>query len=164
VTPEQKLAELAIELPTESPTGVLSPSSVIRANVQASIQQCRGNFVVMSAVPSVGTQLKYAGRIGDNLSVEDGFQAARLSAINAIAEMKVLLGDLSRVRQIVSVLSFMVTTADFVEHPLVSNGASEIFHQVFGDRGRHSRGSLGLYSMGGRVPVELIVTAEIDGD
>lgn len=162
LTPEEKLAEMGITLPSESPTGVISATEDIEAHVEASIQQVKGSLVFTSQIPSVGTEGKFLGRLGENLTAEEGYQAARLCAINALGEMKVFLGDLSRIRQFIMMLGFVVCTPEFTQVPLVSNGATDLFAEVFGDRGKHARATMGIQSLAGGHSVEIVVWVDVE--
>lgn len=100
------------------------------------------------------------GKLGADMSVEGGAEAAKACAINLIAQMKAALnGDLSRVRRIVKLTGFVNCTPDFTEQPKVMNGASDLMVQVFGDAGRHARAAVGAPSLplGAAVEVDAIV-------
>jgi len=101
----------------------------------------------------------YSGKLGTDLSVEDGYGAARLAALNCLAAVKTAIGDLDRVKAIVKVSGFVNSAPDFVDQPLVLNGASDLLIDVFGDRGRHARCAVGMASLprGMAVEVEMIV-------
>lgn len=149
---EKRLQELGIDLP-EPPKAVGSYVPVIRT----------GNLIVTSGqLPWKGDRLAFTGKVGTDLTVEQGYEAARLSAINAIAQLKLAAGDLDRVRQIVRVEGFVHCGPGFRGHPQVLNGASELLNAVFGERGRHTRTALGIHEMPLDSPVQLILWAEID--
>lgn len=149
---EQRLCELGIELPAP-PKAVGAYVSVIRT----------GNLVVTSGqLPWKGDQLAFTGKLGTELTVEQGYEAARLSAINAMAQLKLAVGDLDRVRQIVRVEGYVHCGPGFREHPQVLNGASDLLNAVFGERGRHTRTALGIHEMPLNSPVQLIVWAEVE--
>ncbi len=126
---EARLVELGIELPT--------PSAPAANYVPAVIS---GGFVFVSGqMPLNVLGLAYAGKIGREFDLAAGKEAARLSAINIVAQAKAVLGDLDRVRRVARVTGFINATEDFAEPHLVLNGASDFFVEVFGERGRHSR-------------------------
>jgi enamine deaminase RidA (YjgF/YER057c/UK114 family) len=133
VTPEDRLAELGIELPAAPPA------------VGAYVPWARtGNLVVTSfQLPWQGGELAYIGKLGAAQTTEDGYQAARLCALNGIAQLKAAVGELSKVRQIVRVEGHVGCTPEFTEIPQVLNGASELVNDAFGDAGRHTRTALG---------------------
>jgi enamine deaminase RidA (YjgF/YER057c/UK114 family) len=133
VTPEERLAELGIELPPAPPAvGAYVPW------VQT------GDLVVTSfQLPWRGGELAYTGKLGLDLTVEDGYAAARQCALNGIAQLKDAAGDLSRVTRIVRVEGHVGCAPDFADIPAVLNGASDLVNDVFGERGRHARTALG---------------------
>ena len=150
--PEERLKELGIELPPP-PKAVGAYVTVIRT----------GNLVVTSGqLPWVGDRLLFSGKLGSELSVEQGYQAARQSAINAIAQIKSVVGNLDRVKQIVRLEGYVHCGPGFRQHPQVLNGASELLLAVFGDRGKHTRTAVGIHEMPLDSPVQLIVWAEVE--
>ena len=102
------------------------------------------------------------GRLGDDLTVEDGYDASRITAIRMIITLKDFLGDLSRVRRIVDMTGMVAATADFGDHPKVIDGASDLLVQVFGERGRHARAAIGMGSLPFNTAVEFKMIVEID--
>jgi enamine deaminase RidA (YjgF/YER057c/UK114 family) len=110
----------------------------------------------------VNGELIYEGKIGDKLTIEQGQEAARQTAINIISVLKDYLGDLDRVKKIVKVLGFVNSAPGFVEQPYVINGASELFQQVFGDKGKHARSAISANELPFNTPVEIEVIVQID--
>lgn len=92
-------------------------------------------------------KLKYLGKVGADLSLEDGAAAARVCGLNIIAQAKAALGDLDRVVRIVKLNGFVNAPADFTDHPKVINGASDLLVEVFGDAGRHARVAVGVSNL-----------------
>lgn len=118
-----------------------------------------GNLIFVSGqLPSENGQL-VKGTLGKGLGVEDGYQAARLCAINCLGAVKSLIGSLDRVVRIVKVTGFVAATPEFTDHPKVINGASELMQQIFGEQGLHARAAVGMASLplGVAVEVEMIV-------
>ena len=113
---ESRLQELGITLP-DSPAPLANYVPVVRT----------GNLIYLSGVGPMAKSdgSEYKGKLGDNLSVDEGYDAARLTAVNLIARLKGYLGDLDRVTQIVKLLSMVNATPDFIEPPAVSNGCSD---------------------------------------
>lgn len=149
---EQKLAELGIALP-EAPAPVAAYVSVTRT----------GNLVITSGqLPWVGDKLVYEGKLGGDLNDEQGYEAARVAAINAIAQLKLAVNDLDKVKQIVRIEGYVHCADGFRGHPQVLNGASELIAQVFGDAGKHTRTALGINEMPLNSPVQLVVWAEVE--
>ena len=149
---ESRLLELGITLP-DSPAPLANYVPVVRT----------GNLIYLSGVGPMAKSdgSEYKGKLGDNLSVDEGYDAARLTAVNLIARLKGYLGDLDRVTQIVKLLSMVNATPDFTEPPAVSNGCSDLMVEVFGDRGRHARSAIGVATLPGGIPIEIELIAEI---
>jgi enamine deaminase RidA (YjgF/YER057c/UK114 family) len=121
-----------------------------------------GNLIFVSGqVPVVGGEFKFQGKLGGDLSVEDGQAAARLCGINIIAQVKqVLGGDLDRVTRIVKLGGFVNSTPDFVQQPQVINGVSDLMSEVFGDKGKHARAAVSAGSLPVGVAVEVDAVVE----
>ena len=149
---ESRLQELGITLP-DSPAPLANYVPVVKT----------GNLIYLSGVgPTAKSDgSEYKGKLGDNISVDEGYDAARLTAVNLIARLKGYLGDLDRVTQIVKLLSMVNATPDFTEPPAVSNGCSDLMVEVFGDRGRHARSAIGVATLPGGIPIEIELIAEI---
>lgn len=105
--------------------------------------------------------MAYAGRLGEHLTVEQGYEASRLAALNAIAQLKDALGELSRVVQLVRLEGNVHCAAGFHDHPQVLNGASDLLIEVFEERGRHTRTALGIHDMPLDAAVQLSLYAEV---
>ncbi len=129
LAPEERLRSLGIELPPAAPAvGAYAPTVIT------------GNLLMTSGqLPWIAGDLKFKGKIGRELNVEQGYQAFRLSALNAIAQLKAALGSLDRVRQIVRLEGTMGCAPGFTDQPSVLDGASDIVNEVFGPRGLHTR-------------------------
>ena len=149
---ESRLRDLGIELPP-APKAVGAYVTVIRT----------GNLVVTSGqLPWKGDKLLFTGKLGSELTIEQGYAAARQAGLCAIAQLKLALGNLDRVRQIVRLEGFVHCGPGFRQHPQVLNGASELLNAVFGERGRHTRTAVGIHEMPLDSPVQLIVWAEVE--
>ncbi|MBM80774.1 MAG: hypothetical protein CMJ78_09290 [Planctomycetaceae bacterium] len=148
---EAKLSELGITLP-EAPAAVAAYVPWVRT----------GNLVMTSGqLPFQNGQLAFAGKVGGNVTAEEGYECARICAINAIAQLKAAIGDLDRIVQIVRLEGNVHSAPGFQGQPQVLNGASELLNEVFGDRGRHTRTALGINEMPLDAPVQLSVFAEV---
>ena len=149
---ENNLSNLGITLP-ESPAAVANYVPVVRT----------GNLIYLSGVgpakKSDGSEFK--GKLGSDLNVEEGYDAARHTAINIIARLKGYLGDLDRVDQIVKVLSMVNSDPDFVDPPAVTNGCSDLLVEVFGEKGKHARSAIGVATLPGGMPIEIEVIVQI---
>jgi enamine deaminase RidA (YjgF/YER057c/UK114 family) len=147
--PEARLAELGITLPTP-------PSPV--ANYVNGVRT--GDLVFLAGKgPRRPDGSEVTGKLGADVTVEEGYEAARLTAINQLAVLKAMLGDLDRVVRIVKVLGMVNSAPDFVDQPAVINGFSDLIVEVFGERGRHARAAVGMASLprGQAVEIELVV-------
>jgi|TARA_B100001750_G_scaffold127075_1_gene100805 enamine deaminase RidA (YjgF/YER057c/UK114 family) len=149
---ENNLANLGITLP-ESPAAVANYVPVVRT----------GNLIYLSGVgpakKSDGSEFK--GKLGSDLNVEEGYDAARHTAINIIARLKGYLGNLDRVDQIVKVLSMVNSDPNFVDPPAVTNGCSDLLVEVFGEKGKHARSAVGVATLPGGMPIEIEVIVQI---
>ena len=119
-----------------------------------------GNLAFVSGqIPLEGKELKFKGKVGTDLTVEEGQQAAALCTINALAQLRAALGTLDRISRIVKVTGFVNCGPSFTDHPKVVNGASDLLVKIFGDRGRHARAAVGMSSLplDSAVEVEMIV-------
>jgi enamine deaminase RidA (YjgF/YER057c/UK114 family) len=137
VKPGSRLRELGLLLPpAPSPLGAYVEVSQV------------GSLLFLSGtLPLVDRKLAISGRLGANLSVEQGRQAVRLAALNALAAAQEYLGDLNRLKKIVKLSVQLVTTEEFVEHAAVADGASDLFAQLFGPESGHTRVVYGVQSL-----------------
>lgn len=151
-TPVEKLAELGITLPTSTPA---------IANYVPAVRT--GNLVFLAGQIARDAEGKIVtGKVGRELTVEQGAAAARTSAIQLLAALQAEIGDLSRVKRIVRVGGFVNCTDDFTAQPKVLNGASDLLVAVFGDRGRHARAAVGVNALPAGAPVEVELVAEVE--
>ncbi len=104
----------------------------------------------------------FQGKLGREISREEGYQAARICALNLLSQLKVFLNNLDRVRKIINVRGFVASADDFYDQPAVINGCSDLLVEIFGDRGRHSRCALGVNVLPGNIPVEIEMIVEIE--
>ena len=148
MTIEQRLDELGITLPPV-PTPAGNYVHAVRS----------GNLLFLSG-KGPGSAF---GKVGAQVSTEQAYQHARSVGLVLIAVMKSELGDLNRVKQIVKVLGMVNAVADFGEQPKVINGCSDLFVEVFGERGRHARSAVGMGSLPSQITVEIECIVEVDG-
>lgn len=147
--PEARLAALGIVLPP-------APQPV--ANYVNGVQT--GDLIFLAGKgPKRADGSEVHGKLGADLNIEQGYAAARLTAINQLAVLKTMLGDLKRVKRVVKVLGMVNSDPDFIEQPAVINGFSDLIVEVFGERGRHARAAVGMASLprGQAVEIEMIV-------
>ena len=118
-----------------------------------------GNLVFLSGHLAKKDGKVWVGQLGKNMDTEEGKAAARAVAIDLLGTLHAATGDLNRVKRIVKLISLVNSTGDFTEHHLVTNGASELIAQVFGDAGSHARSAFGVAQipMGACVEIEMIV-------
>lgn len=148
---EAKLTELGIELPSPP-----KPAGNYVGGVQV------GNILFMSGCgPSLPDGGSITGKVGGDLSVEDGYGAARQVGINMLANIKAQVGNLDRVKRVVKVLGMVNANPDFKEHPKVINGFSDLMVEVFGDNGRGGRSAVGMGSLPFQIAVEVEMILEI---
>jgi enamine deaminase RidA (YjgF/YER057c/UK114 family) len=148
-TIEARLAELGLTLPSApNPVANYVPYAVT------------GNLLFISGqISKAADGTIVTGLLGRDVAVEAGQSAARLCALNILAQAKAALGDLDRIAQVVRLTGFVAATADFADHPKVVNGASDLMVEVLGDKGRHTRAAVGVAGlpMGSAVEVDAII-------
>jgi enamine deaminase RidA (YjgF/YER057c/UK114 family) len=105
--------------------------------------------------------LLYSGRVGKEVSVEEGYAAARQTMLNLLSVVKAELGDLDRVERIVKVNGYVNSAPDFDRQPAIINGASDLLEKVFGPRGKHARTSIGVSDLPGHIPVEIEMVVQV---
>lgn len=148
---ETRLAALGIQLP---------PAAAPAANYVPFV--LNGTMLYLSGqLPFKDGKLIHLGHLGDTLTIDEGYQAARLCAINLIAQIKAAIGDLDRVHRILRLGGFVAGTATFNDQPKVVNGASDLMVEVFGDVGRHARSAVGVSSLPLGVAVEVDAVVEV---
>ncbi|MXZ13631.1 MAG: RidA family protein [Candidatus Dadabacteria bacterium] len=147
---EERLSELGIELAKEVPAlGSYVPATV------------SGNLVFISGqLPVKDGELAFTGKVGSDLTVEQGYQAARLAAINGLSVISHTLEGLRQLSRIIKVTGYVASAPGFTEQHKVVNGASELFTDVLSERGRHARVAVGVPSLPMDSPVEIEIVAE----
>lgn len=155
VSPEARLQALGITLPPP-------PSPV--ANYVPTVRT--GNLVFLSGHAPLQPEGGFVtGKVGDDLTLEEGREAARLAAIALLASLKAEIGDLSNVTRIVKATGMVNATSDFTEHSQVINGFSDLMVEVFGvERGKHARAAVGMVSLPLNITVEIEMVVEVAGD
>jgi enamine deaminase RidA (YjgF/YER057c/UK114 family) len=152
-SPETRVKELGITLPTPAkPVAKYKPTVLI------------GNVLYVSGHgPAKGDPALMAGKVGAKLTLEQGKECAKLVGINILATVKASLGSLDRVKRLVKTLGMVNAAPDFLEHPQVINGFSELMAQVFGDdAGVGARSAVGMGSLPGDIPVEIECIFEVE--
>ncbi|MBW1861405.1 MAG: RidA family protein [Deltaproteobacteria bacterium] len=150
---EAKIEELGLQLPTPA-TPVANYVSAVRT----------GNLVFLSGhgpVREDGSQI--TGKLGSDLSVEEGYEAAKRVAIGLLGSLKGLIGDLDKVTRIIKLLGMVNCDSTFKDQPQVINGASDFLVDVFGDKGKHARSAVGMNSLPFDIAVEIEMIVEVEG-
>ena len=151
-TPEENLAKLNITLPKTS-APVANYVNAVRT----------GKLIYLAGKGPIRENGQYiTGKLGDSLTVEQGYEAARITGIIQIGVLKDLLGDLSKVKRIVKVNGYVNSTNNFVDQPKVMNGYSDLMVEIFGDKGKHARSAVGMYALPSNIAVEVEVIVEVE--
>jgi enamine deaminase RidA (YjgF/YER057c/UK114 family) len=152
MTPEQRLAELGYVLP-QTPPAI--------ANYVGAVQT--GNLIFLSGKgPDQIGGRHWLGKLGAELSTEQGYEAARDCMLNLLAVLRDEIGELSRVKRVVKLLGMVNSTPNYHEQPKVINGASDLLVGIFVDKGRHARSAVGMQALPGGIPVEIEMIVEIE--
>lgn len=151
-TPEKKLKALGIEL--------IAPTKPV-ANYVKAVRT--GNLIFLSGHgPSKADGTSIKGKVGADLTVEEGKEAARITAISLLSTLKAEVGDLSKVKRIVKVTGMVNCAPDFYDQPQVINGCSDLLVEVFGDKGKHARAAVGMVSLPSNIAVEIEMIVEVE--
>ncbi|MET4923292.1 RidA family protein [Streptomyces sp. PSRA5] len=151
---EAALAELGLTVPQ-----VVPPLAAYQPAVRS------GAYVYTAGqLPMVEGKLPVTGKVGAEVTPEEAKDLARVCALNALAAVKSVIGDLDRVARVVKVVGFVASASDFTGQPAVLNGASELFGQVFGDKGVHARSAVGVAVLPLDAPVEIEIQVELVAD
>ncbi|MEM1359909.1 MAG: RidA family protein [Bacteroidota bacterium] len=148
----KQLTTLGIDLPT--------PSKPL-ANYVNAVRT--GNLVFLAGKgPTRPDGTRITGKLGEDLSIEAGYEAARVVGINQLAALQAEIGDLNKVRRIVKVLGMVNSTPDFTDQPKVVNGFSDLMVEVFGERGKHARAAVGMAALPSNIAVEIEMIVEVE--
>jgi enamine deaminase RidA (YjgF/YER057c/UK114 family) len=140
---------------------VLTPPSNPVANYANVVRV--GNMLYLAGKgPTRPDNTTVTGKVGKDLSIEQGYEAARLTAINHLAVIKSELGSLNKVKRIVKVLGMVNCTEDFKDQPKVINGYSDLMVEIFGEKGKHARSAVGMYALPFNMAVEVEVIVEVE--
>ena len=148
--PEARLRELGLTLP--------SPAAPV-ANYVRAVRT--GNLLYLAGHSECGDKFT-TGKVGRDVTVDSAYISARLTGLCLLSTLKAELGDLRKVRRVVRVFGMVNATPEFVDHPRVINGCSDLLVQVFGERGRHARAAVGMSSLPANIPVEIEMVVEVD--
>lgn len=151
-TIEDRLATLGVTLPTPAAPAANYVPYVVS----------KGMLYISGQIPVGPNGIEYVGKLGRELDIEQGRAAARLCAINILAQAKAALGDLDRVARIVKLTGFVNSDIEFGDQPKVVNGASDFIVEVFADKGRHARSAVGVAGLPFGVGVEVEAVIELE--
>ena len=150
-TPEQKIKQLGIELP-QIPESLGSYHDMVKV----------GDLVFLSGKGPLKADGKYiTGKVGQDLTANEGYQAARLSAINQLAILKQTFGSLDKIKRIIKVNGYVHTADSFTEQSKVMNGFSDLLIEVFGEQGKHARTSVGVFTLPQNMAIEVEMIVEV---
>ncbi len=149
---EQKLSDIGLELP-EQAKAVGNYLPAVRV----------GNLLFVSGHgPYNDGRIKMAGKLGRDLTVEEGYQVARNVTMNCLTSIRSALGDLDKVKHFVKLLGMVNCTEDFKEQPKVINGCSDLLVELFGEAGKHARSAVGMQALPFEIPVEIEMIVEVE--
>jgi len=148
---EEKIRKLGYELPPlPEPAAVYVPAVIV------------DNFIFVSGqTPKKGNKLIYTGKVGRDITLEEGKKAAEICILRCLSTIKHIIGDLDTIKKIVKVTGYVNTYDNFTEHSYVINGASELLEKLFGDKGKHSRVAVGTNSLPGDASIEIEMVVKI---
>lgn len=148
---EEKIKELGITLPeVPKPAAAYIPAKKI-----GNLAFCSGQGPVKEGKPV------YIGKVSSERTIEEGYKAARICALNCLAAVKSLVGSLDKIEEIVQVRGFVNSAPNFGRQPEVINGASQLLEQIFGEKGKHARCALGTSNLPGNITVELEMIVKV---
>lgn len=151
-TPEEKLKQANITLPAAQKP-VANYVNAVRT----------GNLIFLSGKgPTNPDGTHITGKVGKELTIDQGYAAARLTGINLLAVLKEELGSLNKVKRIVKLLGMVNCTENFTDQPKVINGCSDLMVEIFGDKGKHARSAVGMYALPSNIAVEIEMIVEVD--
>lgn len=154
LSPEARLKALGIELPP-APTPVASYVPAVRT----------GNMVYLAGQgPLAGGKPTVTGKVGAEISEQEGYKAARATILVSLAALRAEIGSLDRVRRIVKVVGWVNSAPGFTRQPWVINGASDLLIEIFGDAGKHARSAVGANELPLNIPVEIEIVVEVAPD
>lgn len=150
---DQRLSQLGIQLP--------APPKPVATYIPA--VQVGGLLFLSGMIPFRDGKLALEGKLGRDLTLDQGAEAARLALLNALAVIRNEFGTLDRVKQVVRLVGYVASAEGFVQQPAVMNGASDLLVAIFGEKGRHARVALGAAELPLNAPVELELIVQVEG-
>ena len=151
-TPEENIARLGLDL-SKVPAPVANYVPAVRT----------GNLVYMSGQGPKTTDGGWMkGKVGDTVTMEQAYEAARLCGVHLLAALRAEIGDLNKVQRVVKLLGMVNAVPGFTDHPQVINGCSDLLVEIFGDGGKHARSAVGMGSLPMQIPVEIEMIVEVE--
>jgi len=149
---EEKIKSMGLTIP-KTPKPVASYVTCVQTGklVYTSGQGCKKDGIVA-----------YQGKLGKDVTVEEGYEAAKIAILNTLSILKGHLGTLDKVKRVVKLLGFVASTPDFDQQPKVINGASNLLLEIFGDKGQHARSAIGTNALPSNMPIEIEMIVEIE--
>lgn len=148
---EDKIKELGYEIP-EAPKPLAAYIPALKV----------GDLIFTAGqLPSIKGKLKFTGKVGADISIEQGANAAEICAMNCLSVIKSVIGSLDNIEQVVKVTAFVNSADYFIDQPKVANGASELLGKIFGDKGKHVRSAVGVNELPLNAPVEIEMVVKI---
>ncbi len=150
MTPEEKISLLNLNIPKGKSSAIGSYIPIIKVE----------NLIFISGqipinIESPNNELKYKGKVGQDISIEDAQEAGKICCLNALFHLKNLIGELDKIKQIIKITGYVNSKDNFIEHPKVINGASDLLINIFGEKGKHTRVAIGVNSLPLDSPVEI---------
>ncbi|MDR0551869.1 MAG: RidA family protein [Spirochaetaceae bacterium] len=139
------------------------PNPPAKGGIYEPVKEFGGNFCYLSGcTPSFNGEVKLTGKLGKEVTIEQGQEAARVCVLNLMANLQAFCGSLDKVKRIVKMIAFVAGTDTFYDHPKVANGGSELLVDIFGEEaGRCARSAIGVNALPGNVPVEVELLVEL---
>ena len=150
MTPEEKISSLNLNIPKGKATSIGSYIPITKVE----------NLIFISGqipinIESPNDELKYKGKVGREVSVEEAQEAGKICCLNALYHLKNFVGELNNIKKIIKITGYVNSGEDFTEHPKVINGASDLLINIFGEKGKHTRVAIGVNSLPLGSPVEI---------
>ena len=144
--------------------GLTMPNPPARGGIFEPVKEFGANFCYLSGcTPTYNGEVRWTGKLGRELNIEQGQEAARFCTLNLLANLIAKYGSLEKVKRIVKMLAFVSGTENFYDQPKVANGASELLVEIFGEEaGRGARSAIGVYTLPGNAPVEIELLVELN--
>lgn len=150
MTPEEKISSLNLNIPKGKSSALGSYIPITKVE----------NLIFISGqipinIESSNDELKYKGKVGKDISIEEAQEAGKICCLNALFHLKNLIGELDKIKKIIKITGYVNSDENFIEHPKIINGASDLLIKIFGEKGKHTRVAIGVNSLPLGSPVEI---------